>query len=102
MKNKKIENSGNYEALLEGIGQAIKGFQASMSAHLPFLEQEVNTLITQKSKDEKAIEHLLDTLVSLTTAGIAEPLFIRLLEYYKTVNAEYAADYWRIFEEMNE
>ncbi len=67
-----------------------------------FLEQEVNTLIAQKSKDEHTIEHLLDTLVSLTTAGIGESLFIRLLEYYKTVNAEYAADYWRIFEEMNE
>ena len=102
MKKQKIENSTDFDALIEGIGQAIKGFQASMATHLPFLEQEVNTLIAQKSKDENAIEHLLDTLVSLTTAGIGEPLFIRLLEYYKTVNAEYAADYWRTFEEMNE
>jgi hypothetical protein len=102
MKKQQLENPSNFDALVEGIGQAIKGFQASMATHLPFLEQEVNTLITQKSKDENAIEHLLDTLVSLTTAGIAEPLFIRLLEYYKTVNAEYAADYWHIFEEMNE
>ena len=102
MKKQKFENSSDYEALVNGIGQAFKGFQATLSTHLPFLEQEVNTLIAQKSKDEKAIEHLLDTLVSLTTAGVAESLFIRLLEYYKTVNAEYAADYWDIFEEMNE
>jgi hypothetical protein len=95
MKKQKIENPSDYDALLEGIGQAIKGFQASMATHLPFLEQEVNTLIAQKSKDEKAIEHLLDTLVSLTTAGIAEPLFIRLLEYYKTVNAEYSTPFSR-------
>jgi uncharacterized membrane protein len=102
MKKQKFENPSNYDALFEGIGQAIKGFQASMATHLPFLEQEVNTLIDQKSKDEKAIEHLLDTLVSLTTAGVAVPLFIQLLEYYKTVNAEYAAEYWHIFEDRNE
>lgn len=102
MKKQKVENPSNYDALFNEIGQAIKGFQASMATHLPFLEQEVNTLIAQKNKDEKTIEHLLDTLISLTTAGIGEPLFIRLLEYYKTVNAVYAADYWEIFEDMNE
>ncbi len=102
MKEQKADPSQDFKALVEDIGQAIKGFQAAMAAHLPFLEQEIQTLITQKSKDEKAIETLLDTLVSLTTAGIGEPQFIRLLEYYKTVNAQYAADYWNIFEEMNE
>jgi hypothetical protein len=102
MKKQKLKNPKDFDALVDSIGQAILSFQASMARHLPFLEQEVNTLIAQKSKDEKAIETLLDTLVSLTSAGIAVPLFIRLLEYYKTVNAAHAADYWDIFEEMNE
>jgi hypothetical protein len=102
MKKQKLDNPKDFDALVNSIGQAIQSFQASMARHLPFLEAEVNVLIAQKSKDEKAIETLLDTLVSLTTAGIAVPLFIRLLEYYKTVNAPYAADYWNIFEDMNE
>jgi hypothetical protein len=102
MKKQESDLPEDFDALLNGIGEAIRGFQTSMARHLPFLEQEVELLITQKSTDIKAIETLLDTLLSLTTAGIAIPLFIRLLEYYKTVNAEYAADYWRFFEEMNE
>jgi hypothetical protein len=102
MKKQESDLPKDFDALLNGIGEVIRGFQTSMARHLPFLEQEVDLLLTQKSTDIKAIETLLDTLLSLTTAGIAIPLFIRLLEYYKTVNAEYAADYWRFFEEMNE
>jgi hypothetical protein len=102
MKKQTSAKPQNLDETVENIVSVIKEFQASMAVHLPPLEKEVNYLIAQKSKDEHAIEHLLDTLVSLTTAGIGERLFIRLLEYYKTINAEGAADYWQIFEEMNE
>lgn len=34
--------------------------------------------------------------------GVGEALFIRLLEYYKTLDPEAAADYWRFFEESHE
>jgi hypothetical protein len=34
--------------------------------------------------------------------GVGEAQFIQLLEYYKTVDQEGAADYWRYYEEMME
>ncbi|MEJ0104153.1 MAG: hypothetical protein WDO19_17015 [Bacteroidota bacterium] len=82
--------------------QLIDKFQKFMSAHLPELESQVDSIIRKQEKDVKTIEHLLDSLVSLTTAGIGESLFIRLLNYYKTVDEKAAIDYWKIFEEMNE
>ena len=68
---------------------------------MPALKTQVTALIKRKETDHNTIEHLLDTLVSLTTAGVGEDLFIQLLNYYKTINAEGAADYWKFFEEMN-
>lgn len=81
--------------------QLIQEFQQSVAAHLPALDKEVNSIIENKETDIKVIENLLDTLLSLTTAGIGEKLFIKLLEYYKTINKEYAAEYWLLFEEHN-
>lgn len=84
------------------IAKSILQFQQSIAAHLPALQEEVNNIIYRSEKDSKQIEYLLDTLLSLSTAGIGKDLFIRLLEYYKIISPEAAADYWRFFEEMNE
>lgn len=73
-----------------------------MEAQLPFLEQEVIGLIANKSRSTHDIERLLDTLLDYQQMGVGNHLFIRLLEYYKTVDAEGAADYWQFYEEMNE
>ena len=99
---KKQSNPLNLDDTVEKIGAIIEEFNASMAQHLPMLEQEVNGIIARKSRDEKEIEQLLDTLLSLQYAGIGEYLFIRLLEYYKMVNAEYAADYWQSFDEIDD
>jgi hypothetical protein len=74
-------------SLDKNITKAIQEFRKSIAAQLPALEMEVNGIIKRKEKDSKIIEHLLDTLLSLSTAGIAEDLFIRLLDYYKTIDA---------------
>jgi hypothetical protein len=89
-------------SLDKNIIKSIQKFRKSIAAQLPALENEVNSIVTRKEKDSKTIEHLLDTLLSLSTAGVAEDLFIRLLNYYKTIDAGAAADYWRFFEEINE
>ncbi len=78
--------------------QIIRSFNESLKKHLPALEKEVNTLIESKCKDNNTIEHVLDTLLSLTMHNIADNLFIRLLEYYKTVDAEAAMFYWKEYD----
>jgi hypothetical protein len=90
------------DKLVNDIGNAIREFQKIMEAQMPALEAEVNGIIKRKSKDEKEIGYALDTLLSLQDMGIGQDLFIRLLEYYKTFDADAAADYWRYFDEKDD
>ncbi len=89
-------------SLPDDLIQTINQFRQSMAAHVPALQSEVNSIISRKEKDYQPIEKMLDTLLSLTTTGFCDDLFIKLLEYYKTVNSEAAADYWRFYEDMND
>ncbi len=88
--------------LINEIKNLIVSFQERMGEHLPALENEVNQIITSQSKDVRAIENLLDSLLSLTMMGLGEKLFIQLVEYYKTVDAEGAAFYWKEFDNPDE
>lgn len=51
-----------------------------------------------KSAESNIIEHQLDTLLSLTIHGVGDTLFIQLLEYYKTIDAEGAVFYWNEYD----
>ncbi|RQP15586.1 MAG: hypothetical protein EAS52_14635 [Parapedobacter sp.] len=82
------------EDLIKDIKSVISEFQQSLSLHLPALEAETEEFITSKSQDKNAIEHYLDRLLSLTTMGVGNDLFVKLLEYYKTIDSEGAAFYW--------
>jgi hypothetical protein len=82
--------------------ELITAFQRSISQHLPSLEQAVQAIIVGKITRESEIENLLDTLLSLTAHGIGNELFIRLLEYYKTVSPEGAEFYWKEYDQENQ
>ncbi len=90
------------EDLFKNIKQSIVAFQESLTQHLPALEADVNQLIKSKNQNTKTIEHILDTLLSLTDMGIGENLFVKLLEYYKTVDEEGAAFYWKEYDKEND
>jgi hypothetical protein len=87
---------------LSGLVAIIKDFNKSLKRHLPALKTEVNKLIAEKCKDKNTIENDLDTLLSLTMHGVGEKLFIKLLEYYKTIDVEGAAFYWNEYDEQGE
>lgn len=84
------------------IKKAIEVFQQSLQAHLPALEAEVNHLIDSKSIHSNIIENTLDTLLSITDMGVGKELFIKLLEYYKTIDDEGAAFYWNEYDKDEE
>jgi hypothetical protein len=86
--------SKTYQELVTTIG----AFKKDLQRHLPALQQEVNALIKRKETNIKSIEYLLDTLFSLTYMGLGDNLFIKLLEYYKTVHSENAAWYWNKYD----
>ena len=80
------------------IKQAIKAFQKNLKQHLPFLESDIKALIQSGNSDANT----LDTLLSLTQMGVGNELFVRLLEYYKTIDAEGAAFYWNEYDKEEE
>jgi hypothetical protein len=88
--------------LFRDIKKTIEAFQESLQRHLPALEAEINDLINSGSKDKNTIENTLDTLLSLTDMGVGKKLFIRLLEYYKTIDADGALFYWNEYDNDDE
>jgi hypothetical protein len=84
------------------IKKIILEFQDSLKSHLPALEAETNALIRSKSQNKNEIERHLDALLSLMDMGVGKDLFVRLLEYYKTVDAEGAMFYWNEFDKDEE
>ena len=84
----------------EEISQLITAFQQNLQEYLPAFETEINTIISEKSQDKNQIENTLETLLSLTAHGVADHLFIQLLDYYKTVDAVGAEFYWDEYDEM--
>ena len=88
--------------LFHDIKQSIEAFQQTLQQHLPALEAEVNDLIQAESQDKNTIEYTLDTLLSLTDMVVGKELFIKLLEYYKTIDAEGAMFYWNEYDKEEE
>jgi hypothetical protein len=86
--------------LVDQIIPQILSLQNLVKSQLPTLEAELNFLINTHSQDGHRIEHLLDNFLNFMLLGVGEAQFIQLLEYYKTVDQEGAADYWRYYEEM--
>jgi hypothetical protein len=86
------------EDLFKNIKHSIEAFQETINQHLPALEADVNQIIISQNQNTKTIEHTLDTLLSISNIGIGENLFVKLLEYYKTIDADGAAFYWKEYD----
>lgn len=83
---------------IENIGKKIVALHHK---RLPVLEEKIDLLIASQTDDCHQIESTLDTLLDASAWGIGDHLFIRLLEYYKTIHPEGAATYWGYYEEMD-
>ena len=90
------------DALLNQLKEIIQTFQQSLQSHLPALECEINAIITNKVQNKNTIEYNLDVLISLIDMGVGNELFIKLLDYYKTIDAEGASFYWEEYEKKEE
>jgi len=90
------------DALLNQLKEIIQTFQQSLQSHLPALECEINAIITNKVQNKNTIEYNLDVLTSLTDMGVGNELFIKLLDYYKTIDAEGASFYWEEYDKKEE
>ena len=90
------------DRLVNDINALIDNFNAELEKHLPALEKEVDKIISEKCTDNNTIEYLLDNLLSLTMLGVGDVLYIRLVDYYKTVDSEGALFYWNQYDSQDE
>jgi hypothetical protein len=86
-------------AVPTSLKKAIFHHQAMIASRLPVLEKEVEYLIADKITNEQQIEWMLDSLLSLVSAGVDESLFFKLCDYYESVNVEGAAFYRKEYRE---
>jgi len=82
----------------------LSGLIHSLNEHLaqqvPLLENEIERLISSGNTEKNTIENYLDTLLSLTMHGFGDALFIRLIEYYKTIDLDGAIFYWNEYDQQ--
>lgn len=90
------------DELVNNLKSLIEDFNKSLEAHIPASEKDVNKLISDKCVNHKIIEYHLDALLSLTMHGVGDSLFIKLLDYYKTIDAEGALFYWSEYDKQDE
>ena len=90
------------DKLISEIGDLLKGIHQQLEAYLPTIELEVDQIIATQNTNSKKIETYLDTLLALCQHGVGNALFIKLLEYYKTVDAEGAKFYWEEYDDLEE
>jgi hypothetical protein len=85
--------------LVDSIADMIKGTQKRMKNFIPGIESSIDYIIKNKIKEEKDIEQLLDTLLSLRLMGLGERQFNRLNKYYSKINKKNAEAYLRLYTE---
>jgi hypothetical protein len=90
------------DGLFNDLKSLIENFNRSLEAYLPALENDVDQLIREKCTNRNTIEYHLDTLLSLTMHGVGDKLYIRLIDYYKTIDAEGALFYWNEYDNQDE
>ena len=88
------------DELFRNLKKAIEDFNQNIEANMPVLIQEVDTIIENKSQDKNEIERMLDILLSLTMHSFGDEIFIKLLDYYKTVSPAGAELYWKEYDEQ--
>ncbi|MBP7477348.1 MAG: hypothetical protein KA797_02400 [Chitinophagales bacterium] len=79
------------EALLDA-------FYQDIDDHLPNIGNLVDSYIDEQNIHKSEIEAALKILLKITKMGKGEGLYIRLLEYYKTINPDRAKDFWKEFD----
>lgn len=72
-----------------------------MESNLPFINSEIDDIITNKDKSVERIECLLDTLLGYAAFGMGNDEFKRLNAYYSSFNPKNAGAYDNFYNEAN-
>jgi len=82
------------------LAELIHAINERLAQQMPLLEEEIERLISSGNTENNTIENYLDTLLSLTMHGFGDALFIRLLEYYNTIDLDGAMFYWNEYDKQ--
>lgn len=87
---------------IEEIKSVLEPLHSLMREQLPLLESEAEAIIARKETDSNTIGRCLDTILSYTDHGMAIDMFMKLIDYYNTVDPESAAFYLKLFNQDDE
>jgi len=90
------------EKFIKEIRGMFESLHERMRQNLPFWENEIDTIIANKETDHNEIEWTFDYLLDYTRHGIGNEVYLRLINYYRTLNPEGAASYLRINQEKED
>lgn len=85
---------------LDEIIKIIGEKKQEMEAVLPQISSEITAIISEKERDIKNIESILDILLGYIQVGVGEAEFRRLNSYYSSFNADNAKFYADAYDEM--
>jgi hypothetical protein len=77
----------------------IRKLRTDMESNLPFLENEINSIIKNQEKSHKRIERMLDTLLDYLYMGVGEKQFKMLNSYYESFCPKFSAEYDKLYHE---
>ncbi len=86
--------------MVEDIINSIRTIRKQIADVLPLLDSEITLIIENQEKSPQRIEWILDTLLDYIYMELGEAQFHRLNSYYGTFNKENAAQYTRIYHEI--
>lgn len=84
----------------DGLTMRIIDLRRQARASLPELRAEISDIIENKIVDEGRIGRTIDLILGLYEMGIGKKEFLRLNEYFKTIDPESAEFYRRSYESM--
>lgn len=82
----------------EDIENLVKRFHAVIANTLPVFEKDAKEIIASQSTDQEDIELTLDNLLEGTYIGLGDEAFVKLVDYYKTLNPERAMYFWNLYD----
>ncbi len=98
MRTKKQDE--NKEEAINGIVDMLKKARKDMRANLPLIRDDVEEIITLKSRNGARIEQTLDTLLGCMQMGVGEREFNMLNNYYAGVSKKGYEFYKKEYDEL--
>ncbi len=86
--------------MIKKIVSTTEDVRKNIEETLPYINDEIQNIISSKNKDEHRVEKLLDTLLDYCYLGMGKDEFNKLNNYYFSFNSKNSKEYEKFYEEI--